>query len=120
VAADAILAGPPSALQKELKAFLAAGDTPERRRAFLLQTYVKFVEEVSAAIRKHDPNHLNLGLRFGSSAPPDIVKASKPFDVYSLNSYAYMVNQREVDKVRDLIDRPMLIGEFHFGTPDAA
>jgi hypothetical protein len=117
VAADAILAGPASALQKELKAFLADGDTAERRRAFLVRTYVKFVEAVSAAIRKHDPNHLNLGLRFGSSAPPEIVKASKLFDVYSLNSYAYMVNQREVDKVRDLIDRPILIGEFHFGTP---
>jgi hypothetical protein len=45
------------------------------------------------------------------------VKASKLFDVYSLNSYAYSVNQREIDKVRDLIDRPIVIGEFHFGTP---
>ena len=36
VAADVILAGPASALQKELKAFLAAGDTPERRKAFLV------------------------------------------------------------------------------------
>jgi hypothetical protein len=117
VAADAILAGPASPLQKELKAFLAAGDTPERRKEFLTRSYVKFIETVTAAIRKHDPNHLSLGLRFGSSAPPEIVKASKIFDVYSLNSYAYTVNQREVDKVRDLIDRPILIGEFHFGTP---
>jgi len=117
VAADAILAGPASALQKELKAYLAAGDSAERRKTFMVETYVKFVEAVSGAIRKHDPNHLNLGLRFGSSAPPEIVKASKLFDVYSLNSYAYAVNQREVDKVRELIDRPILIGEFHFGTP---
>ncbi len=117
VAADAILAGPQTALQKELKAFLANGDTPERRTAFLVQAYQKLVETVSAAIRKHDPNHLNLGLRFGSSAPPDIVRASKIFDVYSLNSYNYAVNQREIDKVRQLIDRPMVIGEFHFGTP---
>jgi hypothetical protein len=46
-----------------------------------------------------------------------VVKASRIFDVYSLNSYAYAVNQREVDKVKDAIDRPILIGEFHFGTP---
>jgi hypothetical protein len=58
-----------------------------------------------------------LGLRFGSSTPPEIVKASALFDVYSLNSYAYSVNQREVDKVRESIDRPIVIGEFHFGTP---
>ena len=117
VAVDAILAGPATALQKELKAYLAEGDTPERRTEFLARAYTKFVETVSAAIRKYDPNHLNLGLRFGSSAPEPIVKASKIFDVYSLNSYAYQVNQREVDKVRQAIDRPILIGEFHFGTP---
>lgn len=117
VAVDAILAGPQSAMQKELKTYLAAGDTPERRTAFLLQTYQKFVETVSAAIKKHDPNHLNLGLRFGGSAPLEIVKASKVFDVYSLNSYAYSVSPREIDKVKQSIDRPIVIGEFHFGTP---
>jgi hypothetical protein len=117
VAVDAVLAGPASALQKELKAFLAKGDTPERRREFLIQTYKKFVETVSAAIRKHDPNHMILGLRFGSQTPPEIVSASKVFDIYSLNNYSYAVNQKEIDKVRELIDRPVVIGEFHFGTP---
>jgi hypothetical protein len=117
VAVDAILAAPPSAMQTELKRYLASADTPERRKDFLVQAYVKFIETVMAAIRKHDPNHLSLGLRFGSSAPSEIVKASKIFDVYSLNSYAYSVNQSEIDKVRGLIDRPILIGEFHFGTP---
>jgi hypothetical protein len=117
VAVDAILAGPESALKKAAKAFLANGDSPERRQAFLYQAYQKFVEAASAAIRKHDPNHLNLGLRFGSTAPPEIVRLSRIFDVYSLNNYAYQVNQAEIDKVRSLIDRPILIGEFHFGTP---
>jgi hypothetical protein len=117
VAADAILAGPATATQAALKKFLADGDTPDRRREFLIGAYQKLVETVSAAIRRHDPNHLNLGLRFGSSAPIEVVKASRIFDVYSLNSYAYAVNQREVDKVKDAIDRPILIGEFHFGTP---
>ncbi len=117
VAVDAILAGRDSALRRALQAFLADGDTPDRRRAFMYRTYEKFVEAVSAAIRKHDPNHLNLGLRFGSTTPAEIVRASRLFDVYSLNNYAYAVNQHEIDKVRDLIDRPVLIGEFHFGTP---
>jgi hypothetical protein len=117
VAVDAILAGPPTAMQKELKAYLAAGDTPERRQTFLYQTYQKFVEMVNAAVKKHDPNHLSLGLRFGSNAPAEIVRASKIFDVYSFNNYAYTMNAKEVARVRDLIDRPMMIGEFHFGTP---
>jgi hypothetical protein len=117
VAVDAILAGPESALKKAAQAFLQEGDTPDRRKAFLYQSYQKFVEGATAAIRKHDPNHLSLGLRFGSSAPPEIVRLSKVFDVYSLNNYAYQVNQTEIDKVRGLIDKPILIGEFHFGTP---
>jgi hypothetical protein len=117
VAVDAILAGPDSALKKAAKTFLADGDSPERRSAFLYQSYQKFVEAATAAIRRHDPNHLNLGLRFGSTAPPEIVRLSKVFDVYSLNNYAYQVNRQEIDKVRSLIDRPILIGEFHFGTP---
>jgi hypothetical protein len=117
VAAEAILSGPATPLQNALKAFLAKGDTPERRREFLYQSYQKLVETATAAIKKHDPNHLTLGLRFGSSAPPEIVKLSHAFDIYSLNSYAYSVNQREIAKVRDLIDKPILIGEFHFGTP---
>ena len=81
VAVDAILAGPERALKKAAKAFLIDGDSPERRKAFLYQAYQKFVEAASAAIRKHDPNHLSLGLRFGSSAPPEIVRLSKIFDV---------------------------------------
>src|SRR6185369_16346171 len=116
IAVDAILAGPESALKKALQSYLKDGDTTERRQQFLYDTYSKFVDITSAAIRKYDSNHLNLGLRFGSSAPAEIVRRSKSFDVNSLNSYAYSVNRAEVDKVRSLIDRPILIGEFHFGT----
>lgn len=117
VAVDAILAGPASPLQQELRKFLSTGDTADRRREFLYGVYRKFVETVTTAIRRHDPNHLSLGLRFGSIAPVEIVRLSKVFDVYSLNNYAYSVNQAEIDKVREAIDRPILIGEFHFGVP---
>jgi hypothetical protein len=116
VAVDAILAGPETPLKAAAKAFLAGGDSLVAQGVPL-----RGVPEVCGggrrAIRKHDPNHLSLGLRFGSSAPPEIVRLSKVFDVYSLNNYAYKVNQTEIDKVRGLIDKPMLIGEFHFGTP---
>lgn len=117
VAVDALLAGPQNATERELKAFLAAGDTLERCRAFLYHAYEKFIDAVNAAVRKHDPNHLNLGLRFNSNNAPEIIRASHNFDVYSLNSYSYAVNQSEIDKVRRLIDRPIMVGEFHFGTP---
>ena len=62
---DIILDGQPSAIQREAKAFLAEGDTPERRKQFIYRAFEKFLEVMMAAIRRHDPNHLILGLRFG-------------------------------------------------------
>ena len=77
----------------------------------------KLVDTVIAAFRKHDPNHMIIGLRFGGGVAPELIRPSKSFDIYSLNNYAYSVNQQEIEKIRTLIDRPVLIGEFHFGTP---
>ncbi len=116
--ADTILERPPSAIQRELKAFLAGGDTPERRKAFVYRAFRRYLDVINAAVRKHDPVHLNLGLRFGGSVPsPEIVEAAKSFDVYSMNVYAYSVNNTVLDRIAQLTGRPILIGEFHIGTP---
>ena len=114
---NVILSGEETQMQTELKKYLAKGDTPERRKAFVYDTYSKFINIVNAAIRKHDPNHLNLGIRFGGSAPDDIIKASKGFDVFSLNVYGYVVNHNTLQKIYDFTGLPIIIGEFHFGTP---
>jgi hypothetical protein len=114
---NVILTGEETPMQNELKKYLAKGDTPERRKTFVYDTYSKFIGIVNAAIRKHDPNHLNLGIRFGGSAPDDIIKASKGFDVFSLNIYGYSTNQNTLQKIYDFTGLPIIIGEFHFGTP---
>ena len=114
---NVILTGEETQMQNELKKYLAKGDTPERRKAFVYDTYSKFISIVNAAIRKHDPNHLNLGIRFGGSAPDDIIKASKGFDVFSLNIYGYVANPNTLQKIYDFTGLPIIIGEFHFGTP---
>ncbi len=62
---DVILDRLPSAIQREAKAFLAGGDTPERRKQFIYRAFDRYLEVINAAIHRHDPNHLNLGLRFG-------------------------------------------------------
>src|ERR1035438_4060716 len=105
VAADAILAASDTPLQRELKKYLAAGDTPDRRRAFLYQTYGMFVDTVIAAFRKHDPNHMIIGLRFGGGVAPELVRASKSFDIYSLNNYAYRSEEHtsELQSLRHLV-----------------
>ena len=116
--ADIILERPPSAIQRELKAFLADGDTPERRRQFVYRAFDRFLEVINAAIRRHDPNHLNLGLRFGSGVPPaEMLRASKSFDVYSMNVYSVAVNTKVLEEVYQATGLPIIVGEFHFGVP---
>jgi hypothetical protein len=115
---NTILAGKETPMQTELKKFLASGDTPERRKEFAYNTFTKFLGTVYKAIKKYDPNHLNLGIRYGGSPSDDIIKASKDyFDVFSLNVYGYSVNQNTMQKIADFTGLPIIIGEFHFGTP---
>jgi hypothetical protein len=115
---NTLLAGVETPMQTELKKYLATGDTPERRKAFAYSTFTKFLGIVNAAIKKYDPNHLNLGIRYGGSPPDDIIKASKGhFDVFSINVYGYSINQNTLQKIYDLTGLPIIIGEFHFGTP---
>jgi hypothetical protein len=115
---DSILERPASAIQREARAFLAAGDTPERRRQFIYRAFDKFLEVINAAIRRHDPNHLNLGLRFGGGVPPaEMLRASKTFDVYSMNVYATSVNGKTLSEIYQATGRPIIVGEFHFGVP---
>jgi len=114
---NVILKGDLTPMQAELKKYLEKGDTPERRKAFVYETYNIFISTINAAIKKYDPNHLNLGLRFGGAAADEIINASKGFDVFSFNSYGYTVNQNNLKRIYDLTGLPMIIGEFHFGVP---
>lgn len=116
---DIILERPPSATQREAKEFLAGGDTPERRKQFIYRAFDKYLEVINAAIRRHDPNHLNLGLRFGGSVPPEaMLRASAAFDVYSMNVYATAVNPKVMEEIYRATKLPIIVGEFHFGVPD--
>jgi hypothetical protein len=115
---DMILDGKPSPIQRAAKVFLAEGDTPERRRQFIYRAFNRFLEVTMAAIRRHDPNHLILGLRFGSGVPPvEMLQACKAFDVYSLNVYATQVSVKSMEEIYRVTGRPIIVGEFHFGVP---
>ena len=115
--AGLMLKGPDTATKKELQAFLAKGDTPERRKAFLLQCFEKELAAINGAVKKYDPNHLNLGIRFGGQPEDEVVRLTRVFDVYSQNIYSEVPDRAKLDKLYELTGRPMLIGEFHMGTP---
>jgi hypothetical protein len=116
---DAILNGEETPMKEALKDYLSESDTPERRVTFVYDTYTRFITTVNSAIKKYDPNHLNLGLRFGGNPPEKIIKASSSvgFDVFSLNIYGYSAYLDRLDRIDKITGLPIIIGEFHFGTP---
>jgi len=115
--ADMILAGKETETKRRLQAFLAGGDTPARRKEFALAAFEHQLQVTNQAARKYDPNHLNLGIRFGSLPPDDVIRLGRLFDVYSHNIYEYTPDREWVAKLYKLTGKPLLIGEFHFGTP---
>ncbi len=115
--AQLILAGPDTATQRELKRWLSGGDTPERRKEFIDRALERYIQLTSAAVRKYDPNHLNLGMRSGGRPTDAEIRAARAFDVYSVNIYDFEVKADRVSRIAELTGKPILIGEFHFGTP---
>jgi hypothetical protein len=66
------------------------------------------------AIKSASPNHLYMGCRFASSGNPLVMRAAAEYcDVVSINRYAQTVEDL---KLPEGLDRPILIGEFHFTT----
>jgi hypothetical protein len=116
---NVILEGDDTPMKAALQKYLQEEDTQERRKAFVYETYTRFTTIVNQAIKRYDPNHLNLGLRFGGNPPEDIIKASAAigFDVFSLNIYSYSAYPDRLNKIDELTGLPIIIGEFHFGTP---
>jgi len=113
---DLILAGPDTVTKSALKDFLASGDTAPRRREFVLTSFKKYLEIVCGAVRKYDPNHLVLGIRFGGRMADEAMIATQIFDVCSINVYEYEPTKQLIRAAR-LTGRPILIGEFHIGVP---
>lgn len=75
----------------------------------------------TAAVRKYDPNHLILGVRFKNWAPIEIVRASREFtDAQSLNTY---VGDARMDRemfamIHRESGQPLVITEYSFHALD--
>jgi hypothetical protein len=114
---DLVLAGPASELQKQFRSGLAKGDSPAIRKALVHAAFTRYLEVVNAAVRRHDPNHLHLGIRFGGTPPDDVIALARGFDVYSMNKYRWAPPKEFIDTCHRITGLPILIGEFHFGVP---
>ena len=104
-------------IKTALKNYLSEGDTPERRKAFIFNTFKTFLQTVEAAVRSNDPNHLTLGIRFGHVPEDGILEICKDvFDVFSFNCYELVPPKEAMDRIMRVTGLPMIIGEYHAGT----
>ena len=55
--------------------------------AFVGRVAREYFEVVDTALRAADPNHLNLCVRFASTAPLEVAAAAAPCDVLTINDY---------------------------------
>lgn len=118
---DIILKGEDKPIKTELVKFLQKEDSPAKRKDFIHNTFRTFLSAVKAAQKKYDPNHLNLGIRFGniSNIDEEVLKICKEsFDVLSFNCYSLSPKKEMLDRALSITDLPMIIGEYHFGTVD--
>lgn len=80
----------------------------------------EYIKVPSLAIRAHDPDHLNLGIRYAWLSSSILVSGSEYFDVFSFNCYA-MDPAGGIENILNTLkkpDKPLMIGEFHFGALD--
>ncbi len=113
---DMFLNGPDTATKTKLKAYLAEGDTPQRREEFIYGMFARYLNIINKAIKKYDSNHLNLGIRFGGTPPRIIMETARNFDVCSINVYEYEPTS-QLKRIYETTSRPVIIGEFHIGVP---
>ncbi len=109
-----------SATQTFVRNFLKEkGDTPASRDELLETLTRHYFQVVCDAIRKADANHMILGIRWASTPTLDsVLRANDVFDIFSINIYRMEVPPEQIQHIYDLVKKPVIIGEFHFGAVD--
>ena len=120
--ADMLLADPePSATKAELQRRLAADRAGAQRirDEWVYTCARKYFETIVAALRKHDPNHLILGIRYAGRPKDEWVRMSSLFDTFSINIYSreFAPDMKDIDHFHKLSGKPVIIGEFTAAAP---
>jgi hypothetical protein len=87
----------------------------EDLKAFYTKTAETYFKTIREAVKEIAPDNLYLGCRFAWVNPLAVKAAEKFCDVISYNLYV-----RDIENFRlpQDIDRPVIVGEFHFGALD--
>jgi hypothetical protein len=106
----------PSATKSHLESLLKASPEQVQRikDEFLYTCARRYFEVITAAIRRHDPNHLVLGIRYAGRPEDRWVELSRIFDVFSINIYSreFKPDEKDIRHYSELSGKPVLIGEF--------
>lgn len=96
----------------------AASADMDRYHELFLETFFRFCHDT---IRKHDPNHLIIGVRLqpGSAGNEKVCRiAGKYLDVFSLNYYTYGFDDDYLARIQQRTGGlPMMFTEFFFDSP---
>ncbi|WP_337098415.1 beta-galactosidase [Paenibacillus sp. YIM B09110] len=79
----------------------------------------RYVEVPAKHCKQVDPHHLNLGMRYAWVGSDDILEGCEAFDVFSINCYQFEPDRAFIERIGSKLNKPLMIGEFHFGAADA-
>ena len=118
---DMLLADPErSSTQAKLKEMLQTNSNQQEVKTdFLYVCARKYFETIVRAVRRHDPNHLVLGIRFAERPSRRWAEMSSIFDTFSINIYSpqFAPDPQMIREYAEASGRPVVIGEFTAATP---
>jgi len=113
-------AGDFGAVQTEL--FAQGENLPQRAMddlwAFSAEMVREWVRVPSESCRIAAPKLLNLGVRYAFLASDLLLAGGEYFDIFSINNYAATPPLSVADRINRELNKPLLVGEFHFGALD--
>ncbi len=114
---DVLLADPePSATKTKLEERLRSDpeNAQQVKGDFVYTCARRYFEVITAAVRRHDPNHLVLGTRFADNPNDRWLEISRLFDVFSVNIYSreFVPDAASIQRYATLSGKPVLLSEF--------
>ena len=89
--------------------------------AWLARLAEHYFRVTTSLLRRHDPNHLILGVRFRGYAPPEVVRASRDYtDAQSINYYPPdgKLDPDIFPALAELSGQPVIVTEYSFHALD--
>ncbi len=78
----------------------------------------EYIKQPSLAVKRIDPGHMNLGIRYAGISSDLCYRGGEYFDVFSINSYTDQPDAKTINEIVKQSGKPVMIGEFHHGAID--